>query len=166
MSYILERVRARTAFDPSDRYKLNHRVEHDEATLRKLRSTQPWLFGDSGLLKRTESWHNYEPLQYVRLPRRRNASRGRTAIEDLQDQDDFAEWFTDQFPNLPDGVYGAIKRGGGNRGWCTLFVLQIKHGEVRNWKKKSKTQKQNTVGSSSQYYVLPLFFRLRDQLGV
>ena len=162
MDYILERVRWRTNFVPGGKYKLNVRRPHSPSALRKLRRTHPEFFEDDGLLTRIDHWENYQPLHYVSLPRRHDAPRGTTAIEDLRDKDDFAEWFLDRFPDLPDGVYSAIRRGGGNRGYCTLFVLKQENGRVTIWKKKS-----NGSGNiSSRYFALPLFFKLRQDLGI
>lgn len=162
LNYVIERVKKRTRFVPGKQYKLSVRRDHSEEALERLRETHPEFFEDTGLLKRTQHWANYRPIQYIRIPRRRDASRAQTALEDLQTKQDFFEYFTSTFPDLDDGVYGAIQRKGRGNGTATLFVLEMKNGRVDTWQQKSKNQDDN----SSQYHAFPLYFKLRNDLGV
>lgn len=162
LNYVIERVKQRTRFDPGKRYKLNIREPHSQEALDRLRDTHPWLFGDSGLLKRTEHWTPYNPIQYIRIPRKENASRVQTTLEDLRTKEDFFEYFTSTFPDLQDGVYGAMQRKGRGNGMATLFVLELKDSKVATWKQKSN----GSNSTSSRYYAFPLYFKLRNDLGV
>lgn len=162
LDYVIERVKKRTRFIPGKRYKLNTREPHRTEVLERWKDERPWMFGDTGLLKRTEHWTSYKPIQYVNIPRRRNASRAQTALEDLHTKEDFFDYFTSTFPDLQDGVYGAIQRKGHTNGTATLFVLELKDGKVATWKQKSN----GSNSRSSRYYGFPLYFKLRNDLDV
>ena len=132
-------------FDPSGKYRIE-RIEEKSGR-------------NSGTIwKRTK----YKPARHIHLPR--NPVKG-TSIYKLEDQDDFKRYFEDQFGNLPNGVYTATYSRGGNNGFAWLFWLRLENGKVVNWRKKSKATNKYE-GYSSTYFVLPQYFRLREELGV
>ena len=87
-----------------------------------------------------------------------------TGLYDLEDKDDFIQYFEENYGNLPNGKYTAGTSRGGNDGMAYFFRLRLENGEVVNWWKKSIAR--NSRQNSSTYYVLQEYFNLREELGV
>jgi hypothetical protein len=87
-----------------------------------------------------------------------------TGLHDLKDKDDFISYFEENYGKLPNGKYAAGTSRGGNDGMAYFFRLRLENGEVVKWWAKSKAK--NTRQNSSTYYVLPDYFRIREELGV
>lgn len=149
-------------FKPEQKYKLKIRVQHDSNAAQSVKRVNPEFLDKPGnsRLGRDTHWENYQPIQYIHLPR--NPTPGYTSIYDLETKRDFFRYFEDKFSGLPDGVYSAMISKG-RKGFAWLFVLEYRDGEVVWWKQKSNG---NQYENSSSYLGFPKYFKLRDDWNV
>lgn len=148
-------------YDPSRSYNLLVREPHEVPDDHPEYSDSP----GTGLLKRDEHWERVTPLRKLKFPRRKHASRKQLALEDMT-EDKFKAWFEDNFSDLPDGVYGAVKRVGKAQGYATLFVLELSGGKVSKFQKKSRSQHGKGEGEASRYFAFPWYFDKRSTLNI
>jgi len=106
---------------------------------------------------------NYEKIHTRTVQLERDPHYG-TGLYDLKDEDDFTQFFEENYGNMPNGRYTARTSRGGNDGMTTLFELRLENGEAVNWWKKS--QPPTKYHYSSRYFAFPLYFKIREDLGV
>ena len=105
---------------------------------------------------------NYKPERYIQLPVDRDI---RYNLLDMEDRNDFIRYFESEFSGIDNGTYIAQTGQGHGSGMSRLFQLDYRNGAVvrGSWKKKSNAMSNNY---SSDYFVLPMYFRLREKHGV
>lgn len=170
LQWIVDRLNSRKNWITEKKYPLlvrkSHRTPADHHEYQE--------FPGQGLLTRTTHWERVgdqrgEHQRYISFPSKFEKDfipSNKVAIEDLKEPDDFKEWFEYKFPDLQDGVYGAIQNQGKGHGTCLLFLLKYENAEVIEWRAKSRRQKWKGVGESAQYYIFPLLFYLRKKYDV
>lgn len=168
LRYAINRFTDRTNFVPGKHYNLLIQKRHSPSTIEKLKRTRPHFVEKpgNGLIRRDSHWEKTSPLKQFRFRSRLQSDYvpdHRTALEDLEDNEDFQDWFEDKFGGLEDGVYTAIQNNGKGHGTSLLFLLKLEGGEVVQWKKKSNSQQTSSEGRSSQYYGFPLYFMFRQR---
>ena len=161
LNYLVDWLERKYHYHPGKRYNLLVRTPHETPADYPEYQDDP----GQGLLKRNEHWEQVKPNRDFLLPRKRDAP-GRTSIHDIATVDDFKNWFKKKYPNLPDGVYGAMQRAGKGQGFNTLFVVEYRGGKITKFQKKSKSQKDAGVGTSAKYFALPWYLRMRDKTGL
>lgn len=162
IEYAIARLKSRYHFHPGKKYNLLVRKPHDVPGDHPEYSDDP----GQGLLKRNEHWERVTPLRKIKFPREKDTARGRMSIDELRNSEMFKQWFQERFPDLPDGVYGAVQRAGKGNGYSTLFLLEYRNGKVAKFQKKSKSQRGSGVGENSEYFALPWYFHIQKRVGV